>query len=163
MAVGVGRGGFDDCHTGATFPECCGCYQGGSRLASPPPFFANVLASARVHHLDTELPHAHDTHCCWTLFGLRLPLRHAARRQVYADVTSGLRCWSTRVGLGVGRLDQLLQDDAVKEALAPDAILQVRCQSWRYMVRIDRERGEGRKGGNGGDGGLVSFGKQFCL
>lgn len=29
------------------------------------------------------------------------------------------------MGLGVGRLDQLLQDDAVKEAIAPDAILQV--------------------------------------
>lgn len=27
--------------------------------------------------------------------------------------------------MGVGRLDQLLQDDAVKESIAPDAILQV--------------------------------------
>lgn len=45
--------------------------------------------------------------------------------QVYADVTSGLRCWAADAGLGIGRLDQLLQDDAVKEALAPDAVLQV--------------------------------------
>lgn len=45
--------------------------------------------------------------------------------QIYADVTSGLRRWAAAVGLGVARLDQMLQDDAVKESLAPDAILQV--------------------------------------
>ncbi|CAN0099168.1 unnamed protein product [Scytosiphon promiscuus] len=58
----------------------------------------------------------------------RADVRHLAttlRWPVYADVTSGLRRWSTRVGLGLGRLDQLLQDDAIKEAFAPDAILQV--------------------------------------
>ncbi|CAM9240080.1 unnamed protein product [Ectocarpus sp. 6 AP-2014] len=58
----------------------------------------------------------------------RADVRHLAmtlRWPVYADVTSGLRCWSAEMGLGVGRLDQLLQDDAVKEAIAPDAVLQV--------------------------------------
>lgn len=40
-------------------------------------------------------------------------------------MTSGLRRWAATVGLGVGRLEQLLQDDAVKDSLAPDAILQV--------------------------------------
>lgn len=76
-----------------------------------------------------------------SLCGPPLCFWHATRRQVYADVTSGLRCWSNRVGLGVGRLDQLLQDDAVKEALAPDAILQVRWQTTQCRNHTNIEQG----------------------
>lgn len=45
--------------------------------------------------------------------------------QVFADVMSGLRAWCYEVGLGVGRLDQMLLDDAVGTSIAPDALLQV--------------------------------------
>lgn len=49
--------------------------------------------------------------------------------QVFADVTSGLRAWCHEVGLGVGRLDQMLLDDAVGASIAPDALLQASVNS----------------------------------